>query len=417
MPQRDSTSSVPSNDNTLRQGIAIVIAILFGIMLLAANHTAWITTTILDRDVFVATLEPLPKDPAVAQAIAQEVSAGIIDSFEVQDKITESLPPDLSFIAPPLTNGIEGLVTDIVAKIIRSNAFTEVWRFTLDTSHRAAMAYVGLFEGDVLNAEDGKAVLDFSEIGAQVNDKLQESGFDLLAGADIDLKVELFELPDSGIIQAIVQIMTSIRWGVLIITFGLLAVTYAVATNRRRISVWVGGATISAAVVSLIDIRYLRSFATGGIEDPVREAGAIAAWDIVFQRFIAQSWIVLLIGAIVAFVGWVTGDSDRARSARSAFVNAGRRTGGQDEEPSGFALFVASQRRLIEWLTVIIGAGVLLIGPPLAIGAVLLLIAVIVVIVIAVEFVSASASRPATPQDSDATEAHSEDSDKAPSEG
>ncbi|MEN8237800.1 MAG: hypothetical protein ABFR53_01230 [Actinomycetota bacterium] len=403
----DTTAGPPATkDNTLRQGIAIVVAILFGLMLIAANHAGWIATTILDRDVFVATLEPLPKDPAVAQALAQEVATGIIDSFEVQDTIAESLPPDLSFIAPPLTDGIEGLVTDIVANIITSDPFTEVWRFTLEASHKAATAYVGLFDGDILTTDEGKAILDFSDVGAQVNEKLDEAGFDVLKGAEVDLKIELFELPDSGMIRAIVQIMTAVRWAVLILTFALLAVAYAVATNRRRISLWIGGATIIAMLISLIGMRYLRSAITGGIEDPVTEAGALAAWDIVFQRFVAQSWIVLLIGVIVAFVGWVTGDSDHARSARSAFVNASKRTGEDGSEPPEFALLVASKRRSIEWLALIVGAGVLLIAPPLAIGAVLLLVASIVVIVVAVEFISASASTSTTPHDSETTTAH-----------
>ena len=392
MTHHDSANTAPSKDNTLRQGIAIVVAIIFGFTLIVANHTGWIITTVLDRDVFVATLEDLPADPAVALALAQEVSAGIIDSFEVQEKIAEGLPPELSFVAAPLTIGIEGLVTDIVAGIIRHDAFTEVWRFALHTSHKAATAYVGLFDGDVLVAEEGSAVLDFTAIGEQVNERLQEAGFDLLEDAEVELKVELFELPDSGMIRLIVQLMTSIRWAVMIATIALLAIAYAVATNRRRISVWIGGATIGAMVVSLIDIRYLRSAITGGIEDPITEAGALAAWDIIFQRFVARSWVVMLLGALVAFAGWVMGDSERARSLRSSFVNAARRTGGDASEPSGFADFVASHRRLIEWLTIIIGAGILLIGPTMAIGAVLLLIIVVVVIVVAVEFMSASAS-------------------------
>lgn len=392
MTHHDSANTAPSKDNTLRQGIAIVVAIIFGFTLIVANHTGWIITTVLDRDVFVATLEDLPADPAVALALAQEVSAGIIDSFEVQEKIAEGLPPELSFVAAPLAIGIEGLVTDIVAGIIRHDAFTEVWRFALHTSHKAATAYVGLFDGDVLVAEEGSAVLDFTAIGEQVNERLQEAGFDLLEDAEVELKVELFELPDSGMIRLIVQLMTSIRWAVMIATIALLAIAYAVATNRRRISVWIGGATIGAMVVSLIDIRYLRSAITGGIEDPITEAGALAAWDIIFQRFVARSWVVMLLGALVAFAGWVMGDSERARSLRSSFVNAARRTGGDASEPSGFADFVASHRRLIEWLTIIIGAGILLIGPTMAIGAVLLLIIVVVVIVVAVEFMSASAS-------------------------
>jgi hypothetical protein len=147
-----------------------------------------------------------------------------------------------------------------------------------------------------------------------------------------------------------------------------------------------------AMVVSLIDIRYLRSLVTGGIEDPIRQEGALAAWDIIFQRFVTRSWVVLLLGGVVAFAGWVMGDSDGARSIRTTFSNVARRSGDKDTGTSGFTRFVASHRRLIEWSAVIVGTGILLIGPPLALGAVLLLIVAVIAIVIGVEFISASAS-------------------------
>jgi hypothetical protein len=394
MSQQQSTDTPPKKDNTLRQGIAIVVAVIFGISLIAANYTGWIITTVVDQDVFVATLEDLPAHPEVALALAQEVSAGIVETFEVEEKIAETLPEDLAFIASPLTTSVEGLVTKAVAEIIQSDAFTQVWRFALATSHKAATAYIGLFDGDVLTSEEGVAVLDLSTIGAQVNDKLQDAGFDVLEDADVELQIELFELPDSGLIYSIVQIITAIRWAVIGITLGLLALAYGVATSRRRISIWIGGATILAMLVSLINLRFLRSAITGGIDDPITESGALAAWDIILQRFVARSWIVLLLGATVAFAGWVMGDSDRARSVRTSFVNAAQRTQSDGSEPSEITEFVAQHRRLIEWLTVIVGAGILLIGPPLSIGIIVMVIIGVIAIVVATEWLSASASGP-----------------------
>jgi hypothetical protein len=393
MSQQRSADTSPKKDNTLRQGIAIVVAVLFGIMLVAANYTGWIITTVVDQDIFVATLEDLPSDPAVALALAQEVSAGIVETFEVEEKIAETLPENLAFIASPLTTSVEGLATNIVAEIIKADAFTEVWSFALTASHRAATAYIGLSDGDVLVAEEGTAVLDLSTIGAQVNEKLQDAGFDVLEDADIDLQVELFELPNSGLVFSIVQIISTIRWAVMGITLGLLALAYGVATNRRRLSVWIGGATIVAMLVSLINMRFLRSAVTGGIDDTITESGALAAWDIIFQRFVARSWIVLLLGAIVAFAGWVMGDSERACSIRASFVDAARRTQTDGSEPSEITAFVARHRVLIEWLTVIIGAGILLIGPPLSIGIILVVIVGAIAIVVVTEWLSASASR------------------------
>jgi len=72
-------------------------------------------------------------------------------------------------------------------------------------------------------------------------------------------------------------------------------------------------------LVSLIDGRFLRALVTGAAEDPAREAGVAAAGNIIFSRFVTQSWILLLIGVGAATVAWLLGDSDRACSIKGAF--------------------------------------------------------------------------------------------------
>jgi hypothetical protein len=311
-------------------GIAIALAVLFGIALLAANHAAWLTTTVLDTDSFVATFEPLPRDDAVSLALAHKTADAVIETFEITDVIAEALPEGIEFIAVPLTNGIRDLTAGIAVEIIRSDAFSTVWTAALTGSHKIVTAYVGALENGVLVEQDGVAVLDLTVIGAQISENLGDRGFGLLEGTDRDLKVELFELPDSGLIKFVVDLMYSVRWAVFLLTIGLLVAAIAVATDRRRISIWIGGATVVAMLFSLIDMRYARSALTGDIEDPIQKAGAQAAWDIVFQRFIWQTWVVLLLGVLVIFVAWIMGESDGAVAIRSAVGSADRSNSSED---------------------------------------------------------------------------------------
>ncbi len=114
------------------------------------------------------------------------------------------------------------------------------------------------------------------------------------------------------------------RWFSFILTIGFLIAAYAVATDRRRLTVWVGTATATAMLVSLVDGRFLRALVTGPTEDPVREAGVAAAGNIIFSRFVTQSWI-LLIGVGAATDVWLMGDSDGAHSIKGAFSWFGRK--------------------------------------------------------------------------------------------
>ncbi|GMQ92876.1 MAG: hypothetical protein BMS9Abin12_0353 [Acidimicrobiia bacterium] len=387
-----------STDSSTRMGISIALAVLFGIALLAANHAAWLTTTILDTDSFVATFEPLPQDEAVSLALANKIADAVIESYEVSDVISEALPDGIAFIAVPLTDGVRDLTAGIAAEIIRSDAFSTVWTAALAASHKIATLYVGAFDDGVLKAEDGVAVLDLTAVGAQISENLGGRGFGLLEGADRELTVELFELPDSGMVKFVVNLMHSIRWVVFLITIGFLALAVAVATNRRRIAMWVGGATVLAMLLSLIDMRYLRVALTGDIEDPILKAGAEAAWDIVFRRFVWQSWVVLLLGAVVVFAAWAMGDSAGAVSMRAAAGGTNQSFRGRGQE-SPAMVFVVSHRRLIEWGTVAVVIGFLLIAPPPPLWVVVVGISLAVAIIAGVEYISAR-----VPEEQSATE-------------
>ena len=370
-------------------GAAVALAILFGVVLVAANQAGWLTAVVLDTDAFVAALAPLPKDEAVSQALAQQTADAMIESFEVTESIADALPEGIEFIAIPLTTGVRDITAEVAGEIIRSDAFSTVWTFALTGAHRIATAYVGALEDGIVVAEDGVAILDLTEFGAQIDEALADRGFDLIADSDRDLKVELFELPDSGAVKFIVDLMYSIRWIVLVLTLALGVGAFVVATDRRRIAKWIGGATIAAMLFSLIELRYARSLLTRGIENQVQKDGAVAAWDILFNRLVAQSWILLLVGVLTVFVAWAAGDSAGARSLKASVVESGDSLRDADE-PSSFALFIAAHGRLIEWLTGVVIVGLLLIGPPLAVGWVLVAVVALIVVLAGVEYVRAT---------------------------
>ncbi len=179
------------------------------------------------------------------------------------------------------------------------------------------------------------------------------------------------------------------RWFSFILTIGFLIAAYAVATDRRRLTVWVGTATATAMLVSLVDGRFLRALVTGPTEDPVREAGVAAAGNIIFSRFVTQSWI-LLIGVGAATDVWLMGDSDGAHSIKGAFSWFGRK-GTDDGGPRPpLAEFVASHRHLLEWEAVALLGGLLLLAPLPSFTAIFLGVMAVLLFIALVEYVAAS---------------------------
>ncbi len=375
----------------VRMRVAALLVILFGIALVAANHAGWLTTTVLETDAFVNTLAPLPGDPAVSRALGESVADGIIESYEVRESIADTLPDGLAFIAAPLTQGLRDVIADTATDIIQSDAFKTIWTAVTRTIHRAAIIFTRGIDGDVITTEDGVVVLDLTEVAAQVADRLDEFGFDLLDGAEPDLTIELFEISDTGVVARLARLIYSIRWFSFLLTATLLGAAYVVATDRRKLTAWVGSATILAMLVSLIDARWLRSAVVGGIEDPVQNAGADAAWGIIFNQLFIQSWSILILGVIIAIIAWLMGDSERARSVRRTFKDLASTDSDVDSEPSGIALFVASHRRLLEWSAVLVVSGFLILGPPPSFGVIIVCIAAVILFAFVVEYIAASA--------------------------
>ncbi len=372
-------------------GIAIAMAVLFGVVLFAANHAVWLTATILDTDRFVAAFAPLPQDEDVSLALAHKTADAVVESYEVTEVIAETLPEGISFLALPLASGVQDLIAKASVEIIRSDAFTTVWTGALTGSHRIATAYVGVFEDGAVVAEDGVAVLDLTELGDRVAEKLGTDGFGLLENSDRDLTIELFALPDSGVVKFIVDVMYSVRWALIALVVVLLIGAYVVAPDRRRITTWIGGAAVVAMLLSLVDSRLLRSAVTGGAEDPIQQAGAEAAWDIIFQRFIWQTWIALLIGVVMILIVWATGNSETALGIRSAVsAKTGAGTAADDGNESSLIRFVTAHRRLIEWGFGLLAIGFLLVAPPVSFGIALVILVVVAVVIVGVEYLSAA---------------------------
>lgn len=380
----DTKHVQPESGPRWRFVLSIVLTVLFGLSLIAANHAAWLVTTALDTDTFVDALAPLPSDPDVARALGQSVADTIVESTEVGSSIADALPDGLQFIAVGITESLRDRITDIATKIVQSDVFVTIWETALRIAHSAATRFAAGFSGNLLTSDGGSVILDLTSIYEPIAEQLDAFGFDALDGAAPDLTIELFEVESQGLVQSIVRIVHSIRWFAIGLTLVLAVGVFIASVDRRRTAMWVGSSMVVAMLVSLIDIRLLKTAATDGVTDTVSHAGVTAALDIVFSRFVVQTWMMLVFGTIIALGAWLMGDSERAMSIRSTV------TGDSDGDgPTAAASFITSNKRVLEWGVAITVAALLLIAPVPSAGIVILVIAGVIAFVGAVEFIAA----------------------------
>lgn len=360
---RTELETVPRSEPRAWRGwLSVVLVVLFAVSLAPTNTATWAFATVFDEDTFVDTHAPLPRDPAVSTALGITLAEALIDQEEATAAVAETLPPNLEFMAAPLASALQDLAVRLSQEAIASDAFASTWQVALRTTHQAVMALLGGAREGLLVAEDGAIVLDLSGLANNISAQLSEVGIDFVEIEEDGAigKIVLYESESLATVQSSSKIIYTLRWFLPIFTILVAGAAIWVARDRRRVIGWLGGAAALSMLVTLIIVRVARQATVGSIEDETAHAGADAAWQILLNRYVAQTWSVLIIGAIVALVAWFFGSSERATGLRSdlAAWQQARRDG--TSAPAGVAAFATRYRRPLQWGAVALAALVLL---------------------------------------------------------
>ena len=411
--QRQLDEQSSSSSGGWRMVTALVFVFLFAIGLFMANPSVWLATTALETDSFVKTFGPLPEDPAVSTALGQRIAEEVSEQTNLSESIAARLPQDIQFIAGPIAGAIEGLIAQSTATIVSSDTFTSVWEQSLRLSHTAAIRLIeGAREGNV-RVEDGQVVLDLNELLAQVTDELAARGIEGIELSEVDATIVIAESDSLAVAEFIINAVYTVRWLAPVMALLLLGLAIGIASDRRRAAGWLGIATMVVAVLTLILLRILRGDVIDPITDPVYQEGAAAAWDVIMNLLIAQTWGLFAIGLITWAIAWFLGPSERAVGLRTSFVEA-RNANRGDAEPTSTTLFFVKYRRPLEFAVIAIGVLILLLVPNLRALVVLIVALLVAGLVAAIEWIGGApvASPEALPESDVAEGGSDEDGDQ-----
>lgn len=367
-----------------RRIIAVVLLVLFGITLYAGNHAAWLARTVTETDRFIDTLAPLPEDDAVAEALSVALASRLIEGRDVEDRVENLLPDSLGFLALPVTEAVEGVAADLSLRVISSEAFATIWDTTLRITHATVIALLDGGDDGRLVAEEGTVYLDLTALAERVDEALTERGFDVIDMDTVDARIVLLEGEQLGFAQNIADIIYEVRWGAILATLVLLIATIAVAVDRRRAVKWIGVTSAIVMLLTIIELRYLHGQIVESISDPLNQEAASNAWRILWDGFVVQTIIILVVSVLVALTAWAFGPSPQAVALRSAIEGTPSAA-----EPG----FVVRNLRPLQWSTIGVGILILLVTPTIT-GVVLLAVGVGVAVVVAA--LSLTASRRST---------------------
>jgi hypothetical protein len=333
----------------------VFVGLLVGLSIVLIPVTTtitWAHQTVLNTGRWVSTVGPIAQDPRVIAAVSAKVTDEIYAAVDPQRQIGNALtqlqqqvpkvPAAITALAGPIANGMKGVLSTGVNKVLSSQEFRVIWT----TANRVAHAQlVAVLHGQrrSLQTVNGQVVLNLVPL---LNDAIGQVQGTLgaLLGRNITLptlsgnelpsvacqkissalgrplpqtcgQIPLFPADKLGTVQQLVTKFDRWTTGLLILTPLLIIAAIWLSKRRRRtaLQIAIGG------VLGLVVIRRLTMYLEGRIEGlakPENKAAADAIVNQVLHRFYDVTLILGVVALAVALVLLVTGPYRWAQATR-----------------------------------------------------------------------------------------------------
>jgi hypothetical protein len=394
----------PRRRHRLR-GVAGVLVITLGCLLAPLSVVStWLDSQLTDTDAYVETVAPLIDDPAVQEALAAAVTSEVIERLDVQDATAEALqalvdrtelPPlieeRLVGLSVPITNGVEGFVTDQVDSLVASEEFQTAWVEANRVAHEELVATLTGTQDGAIQVDEGTVSVNIAPFVQVVKDRLVDRGFEVAERIpDVQASFVVLQSADLARAQSLFAVLDTLGTVFPFIVLAVLAGGVLLAPDRRRALVGAGLGLAAAMVLLGAALALLRAGYLSAVPTDLLPRDAAETIFDTLVRFLRTGLRgVLLLGLVVAAAAYLGGPSRSAVGTRAVLARgmaAIRRLGAGGEGLAGARVghAVRTARRPLQVLAVT-AAGLTLVfwdrpSPAVLIGVVLVLLLVLAVI-------------------------------------
>jgi hypothetical protein len=398
---------------TIVASLLIVVACVLAPLSLVA---VWTRNQVTNTDRYVATVTPLADDPAIQNAIADQITAQVFTYIDVKGLTTQTLdalasrglPPrladQLDALAVPIANGVQDFTRTQVGKIVQSQAFADAWVQANRAAHQALVkALTGQGDGTVTVQNDTVSV-NLAAFIQTVKQQLTAAGFSLAARIpEVNASFVLFQSADIPKVRSAFNLLNTLGVWLPLIVLLLIVVGVYVAKGHRRALVGAALGVAAGMVVLALALAIFRSVYLNAVPAGVLPHDAAAVlYDTIVRFLRAGLRTVLVLGLVVAAGAFLSGNSVTAVRTRQGLVAAIARLRGSAEQaglrtgPVG--TWVAANKRVLQVGAIALASLALVFwGRPT--GKVVILLAVLLLLALAViEFLSQPSERTASLQ-------------------
>ena len=344
----------PGGRQRWRSIVAVLLIVLGCVLAPLAGVAVWARNQVTNTDRYVATVTPLASDPAIQQAVTDQITAQVFTYIDIQALTTQvvdalaarvegrGLPPQaavaLQGLAGPVANGVQGFVRTQVERVVQSQAFEDAWIQANRAAHEALVKALTGEGGGAVTVENDTVTLNLGPFIQTVKQRLVAQGFTLAERIpQVDKSFVLFQSQDITRARSAFNLLNTLGNWLPVIALVLLALGVYVARDHRRALVGAALGVAGGMVLLGLALAVFRSIYLDAVPAAVLPHDAAAVlYDTIVRFLRAGLRSVLVLALVVAAGAFLSGRSVTAVRTREGLSNAiGWLSGGA--ERAGFS--------------------------------------------------------------------------------
>jgi hypothetical protein len=293
----------PGGRQRWRSIVAVLLIVLGCVLAPLAGVSVWARNQVTNTDRYVATVTPLASDPAIQQAITDQITAQVFTYIDVQALTTQvvdalstrvegrGLPPQASAalqgLAGPIANGVQGFVRTQVERIVQSQAFEDAWVQANRVAHEALVKALTGEGGGSVTIENDTVTLNLGPFIQTVKQQLVAQGFTLAERIPaVDKSFVLFQSADITRARSAFNLLNTLGNWLPVVALVLLAIGIYVAKDHRRALVGAALGVAGGMVLLGLSLAVFRSIYLDAVPAAVLPHDAAAVLYDTIVRFL-----------------------------------------------------------------------------------------------------------------------------------
>jgi hypothetical protein len=334
------TAPAPAAGRAARQRWRTVVAtllIVVGCVLAPLSVAAvWTRNQVTNTDRYVATVTPLANDPAIQNAVADQITAQVFNYIDVQGLtnqavdalaergLTPVLAEQLRALSVPIANGVQSFTRSQVGRVVESDAFADAWVQANRVAHQELVAALTGEGGGSVTVENDTVSLNMAAFIETVKQRLVESGFSVAARIPtVNASFVLFQSEDITRARSGFNLLNTLGVWLPVIVIVLLVLGVYVARDHRRATVGAALGVAISMVVLALGLAVFRSIYLDAVPASVLPHDAAAVlYDTIIRFLRLGIRTVFVLALVVAAGAFLSGQSVTAVRTREGLSHA-----------------------------------------------------------------------------------------------